>query len=338
MPESVPDAIDPNAPRRRTARSLLGIARHATALVAGTALLLALVPTVIAGVAPAPTVSFPVPSPVVIGGPEVSWNARLTNPADGVDIPNTQVRLIIDPNGHATAADLTLSLLPDGQTDRLTLPLTDQPDGTITLALNGSEGFDLPPGTSTGARFYLRAGAGAHPGAISVTIVVAAGDGSGGLTDLTSDGRTVKLVKASGPSIGLDRAAVEPGGRLKVSVDGFKPGSTVAVELHSSVVPLGTIKIGTGGSGSLTVTVPTSANGAHEVVARGRSVTGKAVAVSAAVQVGLPDSATDGASATRGREPADTNDTGRWLLLLGGSLVTIVALRRRLVETPTPRR
>ncbi len=334
MPESVQHVTDPNRARGRAAGPLRGIVRRGTAVLVGGALLLAVVPTVLAGVASPPTVSFPVPSPVVIGGPEVSWKATLTNPADGVDIPNTQVRLIIDPHGHATAADLTLSLLPDGQTDRLTLPLADQPDGTITLALNGSEGFDLPPGTSTGARFYLSAGAGAHPGSIHVGVVVAAGDGSGGLTDLAGDGRTVKLIKANGPSIGLDLDAVEPGGSLKVSVDGFKPGSTVAVELHSSVVPLGTIKVGAAGSGSITVTVPTSANGAHEVVARGRGVTGKAVAVSAAVVVGLPDSATDGASASRGREPADTADTERWLLVLGGSLVTIVALRRRLGESP----
>ncbi len=83
--------------------------------------------------------------------------------------------------------------------------------------------------------------------------------------------------------------------------------------------------------------------GAHEVVARGRGVTGKAVAVSAVavsavVVVGLPDSATDGASASREREQADTNDTRRWLLVLGGSLVTIVALRRRLEESPTTAR
>jgi hypothetical protein len=310
------------------------LARPILAVLASAGLLLTMVSATLAAAAAPPTITFPVPSKVVIGGPEVSWLAALTNPADGVDIPHAQVSLVIDPHGHATASDLTLSLLPTGQPDRIVLPLADQPDGTIALTINDNEGFDLPADTSTGARFFLAAGPAAKPGPIQVTIVVKAGDGSGGGPDIATDGRTVELVKAHGPTIALSRQAVEPGGTIKVSVTGFKPGSTVKVELHSAVTPLGSIKVGSSGAGSTTVTVPSSANGGHQIVARGRTATGQAAAIAAAVQVGLPESATDTSAAAPQPSPSGSDDPRLWTAVLGGSLLTIVLLRRRL-ERPS---
>ena len=71
-------------------------------------------------------------------------------------------------------------------------------------------------------------------------------------------------------------------------------------------------------------------DGGHQVVARGRTATGQAATVSADVQVGLPDSATETTAVAPRRSPTDSDDPRLWIAVLGGSLLTIVLLRRRL--------
>lgn len=306
--------------------------RSSTLLIAAVAaaMISAFVPSAILAAAPAPpTISFPIPSKVVIGGAEVTWPAALTNPADGTDIAETFVRIVIAPHGHVHAADLTMSLLPTGQPDRIVLPLVDEPDGSIGFDINGQGGFPLPAGTTTGADFFLRAGSGATAGTIDVGIVVEAGDGNGGRVQVAGDSHAVRLVKPKGPSVSLDASAVAPGGRLHVSVAGFKPGSTVKLDLHSAVVPLGSVKVGSSGSGSVTVTIPDGVSGQHSIVARGRSVSGALVSVSAAVQVGLPDSATAAARSTGPDAPAPAMTPTA--ILIGFAVAGLfAALRRRL--------
>ena len=68
----------------------------------------------------------------------------------------------------------------------------------------------------------------------------------------------------------FDAASVAPGADLTVSGDGFEPGETVALELHSTPVSLGTAVADADGALSVTVTIPADAElGAHVVAASG---------------------------------------------------------------------
>ncbi|HWS48371.1 MAG TPA: LPXTG cell wall anchor domain-containing protein, partial [Acidimicrobiia bacterium] len=87
-------------------------------------------------------------------------------------------------------------------------------------------------------------------------------------------------------AVALSQTTVPAGGQLTVSGAGWEPGSTVGLELHSSVVSLGQAAVGADGRFSTTVTIPAgTAAGSHEIVVSGADSTGTAQTASAPVTV-----------------------------------------------------
>lgn len=90
----------------------------------------------------------------------------------------------------------------------------------------------------------------------------------------------------SGAKVSVGQAAVRPGATLLTTGLGFKPGSSVHLILHSDPIDLGTAAVGSDGTFSQTVVVPTAIPaGAHHVVAEGTSASGEAVAPAADLSI-----------------------------------------------------
>lgn len=137
---------------------------------------------------------------------------------------------------------------------------------------------------------------------------VAFGD-TASVEDLTlTEGATVTLYAVwRTPSVALGTAVAQPGERISIEGSGFGAGESVAIELHSTPVPLGTVVASPSGAFSTTVTIPAGTPaGTHAVVAIGLG--GSAgVTVSATIAVS--------ALATTGSDPTAQ------VLLAGGLLV-----------------
>jgi LPXTG-motif cell wall-anchored protein len=143
--------------------------------------------------------------------------------------------------------------------------------------------------------------------------------------------------KSTQSGLTLDHSQVPAGQDLRVSSSGWKPGSSVRIELHSTPVILGTALADSRGAFSVTVTIPTETQpGRHTVVAYGVAPNGAARSLSAGLEV------RPGAATPRGGGPgvvalprtgaAITAFTVLGLALLGfGAFVTRSGRRRRRV-------
>ena len=90
----------------------------------------------------------------------------------------------------------------------------------------------------------------------------------------------------SGPTISVGEAVVRPGASLVTSGNGFKPGSSVHLILHSDPIDLGTVDVGADGTFSTSVAVPSAiSDGLHHVEADGQDAAGASVAPTAELSI-----------------------------------------------------
>lgn len=126
------------------------------------------------------------------------------------------------------------------------------------------------------------------------------------------------------------------GGSITVTGDGFEPGESVRIELHSDPVLLATVLAGSLGSFSTSVTIPTgTAAGEHEIFLVGTTTAwmSQAFTVSAATTTGGTTAAnttgTTATSATSGNLAATGTDPTLLVLAAFGMVGLGVLLRRR---------
>ncbi|WP_424707813.1 carboxypeptidase regulatory-like domain-containing protein [Microbacterium sp. SLBN-111] len=138
-------------------------------------------------------------------------------------------------------------------------------------------------------------------------------------------------------SIALDSSSALPGGAIVVTGRGYDPGETVRVELHSTVLQLGTTVADADGSFRLPTTLPlTAIPGDHRVFGIGERSGREA---SAPMTIGSPSSVGDKAVSTPTRTAPALAATGTTvpvaltvlgiLLAVGGALLLWRTTRRR---------
>ena len=168
--------------------------------------------------------------------------------------------------------------------------------------------------------------------------------GNGSLATISMAGATSTLAVL--PLTGsISRSTVPQGGSAVVSAGGFTAGETVTGVLHSTPVPLGTVRADSSGTAQFTVKIPASlATGAHTVTLTGSS-SGLSAQVPLTVTQGTATAATAGTTGgtagvaqTTSATPvlaATGADRSSWLRTggLGGVLVLtglgLLALGRR---------
>jgi LPXTG-motif cell wall-anchored protein len=135
-----------------------------------------------------------------------------------------------------------------------------------------------------------------------------------------------------GQKMALSKSTVAPGESVRVSSSGWKPRSSVRIELHSSPVLLGTFRADGAGTISASVTIPTNTPGGHHtLVAYGVDPAGKSASVSARIDVTGGGKAVNASTVPlprTGAEIALTVLSGIALTGLGG-LVAAAGRRRR---------
>jgi hypothetical protein len=125
--------------------------------------------------------------------------------------------------------------------------------------------------------------------------------------------------------LGVTRVA--PGGQVQLAVTGGESGAVFELSLHSDPVTLGSLTIGKDGTGMATVTIPASIqSGTHEIWASLNGATLKA-----SLEVIAPGATSDAglASTGAGTDWGAYIPYGIGVMLLGGAVVLLVALRRR---------
>lgn len=132
-------------------------------------------------------------------------------------------------------------------------------------------------------------------------------------------------------SIALDSSSALPGGAVVVAGSGYEPGETVRVELHSTVIQLGTAVADAGGNFRLPATLPlTVVPGEHHIFAIGER-SGREASVP--ITVGSPTPIGGGTASSPVSPPAlaDTGTTVPLALTVLGIMLTVagaVLLRR----------
>jgi hypothetical protein len=95
-------------------------------------------------------------------------------------------------------------------------------------------------------------------------------------------------VPALSPNVsvnGTANAPVTAGDKLKIQGSGYKPGSTVTVELHSDPIKLGSVVVDSTGSFTFEAEVPVGFVGQHQIVVLGTAINGDPTSVSSPVNV-----------------------------------------------------
>jgi hypothetical protein len=142
-----------------------------------------------------------------------------------------------------------------------------------TIAGAGTAGSD-------GAAFGVQ-------GASTTTTLAGTGTGRGSGTGSTATPATRGNVPVVGDGASLSLAMVRPGEAVTFRAAGFRPASTVRVELHSNPILLATLTASGDGTASGTLTIPTSAPlGDHHVVASGTDSQGAPLTRSVPLVVG----------------------------------------------------
>jgi subtilisin-like proprotein convertase family protein len=126
------------------------------------------------------------------------------------------------------------------------------------------------------------------------------------------------------PTVELPISNLVAGNLVVLSGDGFKPGSTVRVELHSTPVLLGTAIADGAGRFSFVAPLPIAQTGNHEVVVLGVSATDESVRI--AKPVAIADAAPVSELAFTGANPWTLTITGLMAIVAG--LATLRARRR----------
>lgn len=214
---------------------------------------------------------------------------------------------------------------PDG-----TYSITVSP-GTYTVKVEPTEGLEY----AIAPQYYSHASSASDA---TPVVVSDTADTTGIDFDLSSRRAEVTLAAAT----------VQPGGAIHVTGSGFIPGESVAVELHSTPISLGTVTAGADGVVDTTVTIPADAPaGAHRIVLTGQmsTLTGdSALTVAGATTPGGSDGpGTGGTGQGSGSTPATGSGTAQLAatgaefpeaaLLLGALMLLIglaaVRIRRR---------
>ncbi|MFB7842844.1 collagen binding domain-containing protein [Microbacterium sp. NPDC056052] len=213
---------------------------------------------------------------------------------------------------------------PDG-----TYSITVAP-GTYTVKVELTEGL----GYAIAPQYYSHASSAADA---TPVVVSSTGDTTGIDFDLSS--LTAKVELSAG--------TVQPGAAVHVTGSGFMPGESVAIELHSDPISLGTLTAGSDGVVDTTVTIPADAPaGAHRIVLTGQRSTltgGSALTIAGVTTPG----GSDGSGTGGGSTPASGSGTASGsaqlaatgaelpdgMLLLGALMlligVAVIRIRRR---------
>ncbi|WP_417510370.1 carboxypeptidase regulatory-like domain-containing protein [Microbacterium sp.] len=126
------------------------------------------------------------------------------------------------------------------------------------------------------------------------------------------------------PSVRVDDTTPAAGATITITGQGFEPGETVRLELHSTPVVLGTVKVAPNGTFTAQVRIPAgTAPGAHTIYAFGltsNTVTATPITVVAA-SPSPSSSGTGGLAVTGGDVPWNQLGGAALLLLVGGVLL-----------------
>lgn len=202
------------------------------------------------------------------------------------------------------------------------------PEGTYVLKASAS----FPGSTTTAAPQYFDGVA----TAAEATPVVAVGRGALTGIDFTLVAVTAPIVEPT-PALTISAPSVQAGGVITVSGTGFVPGESIAFELHSDPIALGSLFADADGRVSGTLRIPASAAlGSHTLVALRNGVplqssvalqvtAAAATAVTGAAATGAAVTPPRGLAATGGDLPAVALVTGLFLALAG----TVLVRRRR---------
>jgi hypothetical protein len=157
----------------------------------------------------------------------------------------------------------------------------------------------------------------------SVPATKPAGNGGGGTgtnqVSFTPDKVTVSQPDPSTPA------------KVRVTVGGFKPGSSVSIAGDGTSYPLGTFTADAAGNVDVEVVLPASFTGSHTLTASGTAADGTPLVRTQALDVQAAGSGSDAAPGIL----AFTGNNARGMAALGGVLLTIgvaatVAARKRL--------
>ncbi|GGH46086.1 carboxypeptidase regulatory-like domain-containing protein [Microbacterium album] len=129
------------------------------------------------------------------------------------------------------------------------------------------------------------------------------------------------------PTISVDHAAPSPGAQVTVKGEGFVPGETVRIELHSQPTLLVTTQAGPDGAFTARVTIPVAtAPGAHTLVAIGESGRTASIPVTVGAVPGTDTPGTDTPGTTDPGPAARGPETPPRLAATGGALPLALAV------------
>lgn len=252
---------------------------------------------------------------------------------DGLD-PGTTYRVdehIVDEAANSTVLADTFTTDPN-PTTTTTAPsatTTTSPDSTPTTVTSGPsttsttiadrwDGGDTPGGDGPGGD-----GPGedrVDPDAPPQTTPVLPGDG------LREEAERLDTPPPGTVAVAVSAPAVSAGEDLTLEAVGFAPDSEVTLTLHSRPRRLATVVADAEGRLRMTVAIPADVEeGAHQILVEGVGPDGTRLVAAAALDV-LP-AATGAALSTPA--PAEGSARGVLVLLIGGLILVVVALRCR---------
>ncbi len=130
-----------------------------------------------------------------------------------------------------------------------------------------------------------------------------------------------------GPTVATPSSSVTNGGSTTVSGQGWMPGSTVTLAIHSTTQSLGTATAGSDGSFTADVALPCLDAGSHTITATGTGADGSSKTASTSVTL------SGGCDPATGTLPHTGSDSTPMLTLVAGLLlvgaVLLIAARRR---------
>ena len=247
---------------------------------------------------------------------------------DAVTVVDTATDTVVPPSGSAPALKCPIPFTappvigppvgPCGGSDTIEVgseptAVAFTPDGTKAYVTNSDDGTVSVIDTTT-LSVTSTVPVGAWPAALAMTpdgtkvYVTNSDDGTVSVVDTATDTVSasspitvgndpgaIAMVSLPTPSVQVDMnmpSGTDPrGSQVTVSGSGFAPGSSVTVQAHSTPETIGTPTVGSDGSFSGSVTIPTDlAPGTHTVTASGTGWDGAAVTITSATFT-VPDSA-----------------------------------------------
>ncbi|HEX2851443.1 MAG TPA: hypothetical protein VHN98_12855 [Acidimicrobiales bacterium] len=187
-----------------------------------------------AGAANEPTLQVNAPSAVWEGAPPVQFTGTVSNPQDGQSYTNVRIDFSLTGVDGLKASDITLEYQTG--TTWAPVPLSDQPDGSITGSFGPSTGFPLPAGASNTTNFRVAVRAGAPEGDLTITSKLNQVDpGTGAVQATLATDTDMTSIKPQATAGNGYREVAADGGIFTFGNRGFY-GSTGDMKLNKPIV------------------------------------------------------------------------------------------------------